>query len=77
VVAQYFGQLNTCRTDRWVFGDRDSGAFLVRFGWTKIVRRSRNTHSIRIGGARRTNSSVSYTPTADSTSSSRNRAQHF
>ena len=24
--------------DRWVFGDRDSGAYLVKFAWTKIVR---------------------------------------
>ena len=25
-------------SDRWVFGDRDSGAYMLRFGWTKIVR---------------------------------------
>jgi RNA-directed DNA polymerase len=38
VVARYFGQFNRSREDRWVFGDRDSGAYLVRPTWTKIVR---------------------------------------
>jgi RNA-directed DNA polymerase len=38
VTARYFGAFNSSRTDRWVFGDRDSGAYLRRFVWTKIVR---------------------------------------
>jgi RNA-directed DNA polymerase len=38
IVNRYFGVFNTSRRDRWVFGDRDSGAYLLRFGWTKIVR---------------------------------------
>jgi RNA-directed DNA polymerase len=38
VVDQYFGQFNKSRRDRWVFGDRKSGACLVRFTWTRIVR---------------------------------------
>ena len=38
VVARYFGRFNQARTDRWVFGDRDSGAYLRQFAWTKIVR---------------------------------------
>jgi RNA-directed DNA polymerase len=38
IVGHYFGAFNTSRTDRWVFGDRDSGAHLIKFGWTKIVR---------------------------------------
>jgi RNA-directed DNA polymerase len=38
VVARYFGQFNASRQNRWVFGDRDSGAYLRRFDWTKIVR---------------------------------------
>jgi RNA-directed DNA polymerase len=38
VTARYFGAFNPSRTDRWVFGDRDSGAYLRRFVWTKIVR---------------------------------------
>ncbi|WP_460532216.1 group II intron reverse transcriptase/maturase [Flindersiella endophytica] len=38
VVKRYFGTFNPSRNDRWVFGDRDSGAYLVKFAWTKIVR---------------------------------------
>jgi RNA-directed DNA polymerase len=38
VVDRYFGQFNSSRTDKWVFGDRDSGAFMPRFVWTKIIR---------------------------------------
>ena len=29
---------NKSRRDRWVFGDRDSGAYLQKFTWTRIVR---------------------------------------
>ena len=38
VIARYFGKFNTARNDRWVFGDRASGAYLHRFAWTNIVR---------------------------------------
>lgn len=38
VVNRYYGSFNPSRRDRWVFGDRDSGAYLLRFAWTKIVR---------------------------------------
>jgi RNA-directed DNA polymerase len=38
VAARYFGKFNPHRQDRWVFGDRGSGAYLHRFAWTKIVR---------------------------------------
>ncbi|WP_258079796.1 group II intron reverse transcriptase/maturase [Nocardia cyriacigeorgica] len=38
VVDRYFGRFNPARQDRWVFGDRVSGAYLVRFTWTKIIR---------------------------------------
>jgi RNA-directed DNA polymerase len=38
IVNRYFGAFNKSRRDRWVFGDRDSGAYLVRFAWTSIVR---------------------------------------
>ena len=31
-------RVQQCRRDRWVFGDRDSGAYLVKFAWTNIVR---------------------------------------
>jgi RNA-directed DNA polymerase len=36
--ARYFGAFNKARQDRWVFGDRDTGVYLTKFAWTKIVR---------------------------------------
>jgi len=38
VVARYFGKFNKFRNDRWVFGDRGSGGYLVKFSWTGIER---------------------------------------
>jgi len=38
VVSRYFDAFNKSRRDRWVFGDRDSGAYLFRHAWTNIVR---------------------------------------
>lgn len=38
IMSRYFGVFNKSRRDRWVFGDRDSGAYLFKFAWTKIVR---------------------------------------
>jgi RNA-directed DNA polymerase len=38
IVGRYFGKFNKFRNDRWVFGDRDSGACLTRFSWTGIQR---------------------------------------
>jgi RNA-directed DNA polymerase len=38
VINRYFGKFNKARNDRWVFGDRDSGAYLHRFAWTNIAR---------------------------------------
>ncbi len=38
VVDRYFGQFNRSRQDQWVFGDRESGAYLFKFSWTSIVR---------------------------------------
>jgi RNA-directed DNA polymerase len=38
IVGRYFGKFNKFRNDRWVFGDRDSGAYLVKFSWTAIRR---------------------------------------
>ena len=35
IVNRYFGRFNTSRNDdRWVFGDRNSGAYLVKHAWT-------------------------------------------
>ena len=38
IIARYYGRFHPTRRDRWVFGDRDSGAYLTQFAWTKIVR---------------------------------------
>jgi RNA-directed DNA polymerase len=38
VIARYFGRFNRSRQDRWVFGDRSSGAYLHKFSWTNIIR---------------------------------------
>jgi RNA-directed DNA polymerase len=38
IVRRYFGRFVPSRRDRWVFGDRDSGAYLFKFAWTKITR---------------------------------------
>jgi len=38
IVNRYFGAFNKSRRDRWVFGDRASGAYRTKFAWTKIVR---------------------------------------
>jgi RNA-directed DNA polymerase len=38
IVGRYFGKFNKFRNDRWVFGDRDSGAYLAKFSWTGIER---------------------------------------
>jgi len=38
IVGRYFGKFNKFRNDRWVFGDRDNSAYLVKFSWTAIHR---------------------------------------
>lgn len=38
VTARYFGLFHPTRSNQWVFGDRDSGAYLHYYSWTKIVR---------------------------------------
>lgn len=35
---QYWGQLNPHRQDHWVFGDKHSGHYLLKFAWFKIQR---------------------------------------
>ncbi|MFH8380515.1 group II intron reverse transcriptase/maturase [Kitasatospora sp. NPDC018058] len=37
-INRYFGQFNSTRQDNWVFGDRETGAYLYKFNWTKIER---------------------------------------
>src|SRR5216684_7908335 len=38
IVGRYFGKFSKFRNDHWVFGDRGSGAHLVKFSWTAIER---------------------------------------
>ncbi|MEV0158012.1 group II intron reverse transcriptase/maturase [Micromonospora sp. NPDC050686] len=38
VATRYFGKFHKSRQDRWVFGDRNSGVYLTKFAWAKIVR---------------------------------------
>jgi RNA-directed DNA polymerase len=38
VIARYFGSFHPTRHNRWVFGDRETGAYLHHYAWTKIVR---------------------------------------
>jgi RNA-directed DNA polymerase len=35
---QYWGKLNPQRADHWVFGDKQTGAYLLKFSWFKIER---------------------------------------
>jgi RNA-directed DNA polymerase len=35
---RYWGQLNTQRTDHWVFGDQHTGGYLLKFRWFPIRR---------------------------------------
>jgi RNA-directed DNA polymerase len=46
IADQYFRKFNKFRNDRWVFGDRDTGAYLPKPAWTDIVR-----HTLVKGGA--------------------------
>ena len=46
IVGQYFRKFERFRNDRWVFGDKDTGAYLTRLAWTDIVR-----HTLVKGGA--------------------------
>jgi RNA-directed DNA polymerase len=38
VVDRHFGAFNLARQDNWVFGSRETGFYLRKFAWTKIVR---------------------------------------
>jgi len=46
IVGRYYGKFSKFRDDRWVFGDRDTGAYLPKPAWTGIVR-----HTLVKGGA--------------------------
>jgi len=36
IVGRYYGKFNKFRNDRWVFGDRHTGAYLPKPSWTQI-----------------------------------------
>jgi RNA-directed DNA polymerase len=38
IISRYFGEFHPARRDKWVFGDRDTGAYLHKTAWTRIVR---------------------------------------
>ena len=38
IAGRYFGKFSKFRNDRWVFGDKDTGAYLPKPAWTDIVR---------------------------------------
>jgi RNA-directed DNA polymerase len=38
VTGRYYGKFCPSRDDKWVFGDRDTGAYLLRHNWTGIRR---------------------------------------
>ena len=46
ITGRYFRKFEKFRNDRWVFGDKDTGAYLPRLAWTDIVR-----HTLVKGGA--------------------------
>ena len=46
IVSRYFRKFSKFRNDRWVFGDKDTGAYLPRLAWTDIVR-----HTLVKGGS--------------------------
>jgi RNA-directed DNA polymerase len=38
VTSRYYGKFCPARDDKWVFGDRETGAYLLRHNWTSIRR---------------------------------------
>ena len=38
VASRYYGKFCPSRDDKWVFGDRETGAYLLRHSWTSIRR---------------------------------------
>ena len=46
ITRRYYRRFSKLRTDRWVFGNPDTGAYLPKLSWTPIVR-----HALVKGGA--------------------------
>jgi RNA-directed DNA polymerase len=38
IASRYYGTFHPSRQDRWVFGDKRTGAYLIKHNWTAIVR---------------------------------------
>jgi RNA-directed DNA polymerase len=38
IITRYFGMFNPARQDKWVLGSRETGFYLRKFAWAKIVR---------------------------------------
>ena len=38
IITRHFGMFNPARHDKWVLGSRETGFYLRKFAWTKIVR---------------------------------------
>jgi RNA-directed DNA polymerase len=38
IITRHFGMFNPARQDKWVLGSRETGYYLRKFAWTKIVR---------------------------------------
>ena len=38
IIIRHFGMFNPARQDKWVLGSRETGFYLRKFAWTKIVR---------------------------------------
>lgn len=41
IIGRYFGKFSKFRNDRWMFGDKDTSAYLPKPSWTDIVRHIR------------------------------------
>jgi RNA-directed DNA polymerase len=72
VAARYYGQFNPFRDDRWVFGDKKTGAYLRNHAWTKIrrhvlVKRSASPDDPDLAGYWRYRRDKNGTPLDDST----------
>lgn len=44
VAKHYFGKFDPTRNDRWIFGDKRSGAYLTKTAWVKIQRHVKVYH---------------------------------
>jgi RNA-directed DNA polymerase len=38
IVSRYYGKFHPSRNDKWVFGDKETGAYMIKHNWTHIER---------------------------------------